>query len=101
MNQKKGISRFMVIVLSVILVLSTSLAVNASAEAEEDTGKTRTFATEAEAEAWKADVEEAYAEKNASDDGYTYELNWSDILTETGTGKRASRRSHDRRLWSI
>lgn len=87
MNQKKGISRFMVIVLSVILVLSTSLAVNASAEAEEDTGETRTFATEAEAEAWKADVEKAYAEKNANDDGYTYELNWSDILTETGTEK--------------
>ena len=87
MNQKKGISRFMVIVLSVILVLSTSLAVNASAEAEEDTGETRTFATEAEAGEWKAEVEKAYAEKNANDDGYTYELNWSDILTETGTEK--------------
>lgn len=87
MNQKKGIGRFMVIVLSVILVLSTSLAVNASAEAEEDTGETRTFATEAEAKAWKADVENAYAEKNANDNGYTYELNWSDILTETGTEK--------------
>lgn len=77
MNQKKGISRFMVIVLSVILVLSTSLAVNASAE--EDTGEIKTFDSAEKAKAWKAEVEKAYDEKNANDDGYTYELNWSEI----------------------
>lgn len=92
MGKRVGISLITAVLTALLAVPTTGVCAVAGGN---DEGKTRTFDTRAEAEAWQQEVDALYEN---IDDGYDYTVTWSDITehkTKTADGEPVTTRYGD------